>query len=141
VPHFPLSVSVQPDFRLRIGARPPSFPLFLQKHGKLSKLCVTLYLTACVAQGNHGHQKVHRDRSSEGRQVFVYPPHSQKRRLTIHVAARIKKSLSKVSSTKYSTKFKIRCSRYLYTLRIDDPEKAEKLKASLPPGGTLLNTS
>jgi len=32
------------------------------------------------------------------------------------------------------TKFKVRCSRYLYTLSIDDPEKAEKLEQSLPPG-------
>ena len=36
------------------------------------------------------------------------------------------------------TKFKIRCSRYLYTLSIDDPEKAEKLKQSLPPGAQLI---
>ncbi|ORX36401.1 ribosomal protein L38e [Kockovaella imperatae] len=32
------------------------------------------------------------------------------------------------------TKFKIRCSRYLYTLVLHDAEKAEKLKQSLPPG-------
>ncbi|RSH94403.1 hypothetical protein EHS25_004206 [Saitozyma podzolica] len=32
------------------------------------------------------------------------------------------------------TKFKIRCSRYLYTLVLTDAEKAEKLKQSLPPG-------
>lgn len=32
------------------------------------------------------------------------------------------------------TKFKVRCSRYLYTLVINDKEKAEKLKQSLPPG-------
>lgn len=31
-------------------------------------------------------------------------------------------------------KFKIRCSRYLYTLVVGDATKAEKLKASLPPG-------
>lgn len=40
----------------------------------------------------------------------------------------------KVKKTKTSTKFKIRCSRYMYTLNIPDAEKAEKLKASLPPG-------
>jgi hypothetical protein len=34
----------------------------------------------------------------------------------------------------YNNRFKIRCSRYLYTLSIADPEKAEKLKQSLPPG-------
>ncbi|KAE8540752.1 hypothetical protein D1P53_003116 [Cryptococcus gattii VGV] len=32
------------------------------------------------------------------------------------------------------TKFKVRCSKYLYTLVLDDAEKAEKLKQSLPPG-------
>ncbi|RUS21608.1 60S ribosomal protein L38 [Endogone sp. FLAS-F59071] len=40
-------------------------------------------------------------------------------------SARIKKNAAEV-------KFKIRCSRYLYTLVIDDIEKAEKLKQSLP---------
>merc|ERR1712071_307788 len=33
-----------------------------------------------------------------------------------------------------NTKFKVRCSRCLYTLVITDKEKAEKLKQSLPPG-------
>ncbi len=28
----------------------------------------------------------------------------------------------------------VRCSRFLYTLKISDKEKAEKLKQSLPPG-------
>ncbi|RUS27381.1 hypothetical protein BC938DRAFT_483329, partial [Jimgerdemannia flammicorona] len=41
--------------------------------------------------------------------------------------ARIKKNAKEV-------KFKVRCSRYLYTLVIKDAEKAEKLKQSLPPG-------
>lgn len=49
-------------------------------------------------------------------------------------AARIKKIAPRVAGGKTRTKFKIRCSRYLYTLALDDPEKAEKLKASLPPG-------
>ncbi|KAB7496801.1 60S ribosomal protein L38 [Armadillidium nasatum] len=35
---------------------------------------------------------------------------------------------------KHNTKFKVRCSRFLYTLVIFDKEKAEKLKQSLPPG-------
>ena len=33
-----------------------------------------------------------------------------------------------------TVKFKVRCSRYLYTLTVQDKEKAEKLKQSLPPG-------
>uniref|UniRef100_T1H7K8 Large ribosomal subunit protein eL38 n=1 Tax=Megaselia scalaris TaxID=36166 RepID=T1H7K8_MEGSC len=33
-----------------------------------------------------------------------------------------------------STKFKIRCSRFLYILKVTDKEKADKLKQSLAPG-------
>ncbi|KAI1827898.1 ribosomal protein L38e [Xylaria intraflava] len=44
-------------------------------------------------------------------------------------SARVKKS------TKSSqTKFKVRCSKQLYTLVLKDSDKAEKLKQSLPPG-------
>merc|ERR1711970_1035052 len=31
-------------------------------------------------------------------------------------------------------KFKVRCSRFLYTLVVPDREKADKLRQSLPPG-------
>ncbi|XP_072887149.1 large ribosomal subunit protein eL38-like [Hemitrygon akajei] len=40
----------------------------------------------------------------------------------------------KVKKNKDNVKFKVRCSRHLYTLVITDKEKAEKLKQSLPPG-------
>jgi hypothetical protein len=52
----------------------------------------------------------------------------------MYIAVRIKKIAPATAGAKERTKFKIRCSRYLYTLAIDDPEKAEKLKQSLPPG-------
>lgn len=42
--------------------------------------------------------------------------------------------LVKIRKRPDKTKFKIRCSRLLYTLVIDDKEKAEKLTQSLPPG-------
>jgi hypothetical protein len=42
-----------------------------------------------------------------------------------------------VAGGKAKMKFKIRCKRYLYTLSIDDIEKAEKLKQSLPPGASV----
>jgi hypothetical protein len=54
--------------------------------------------------------------------------------MSIYTAARIKKIAPATPGAKERTKFKIRCSRYLYTLALDDPEKAEKLKQSLPPG-------
>ncbi|KAJ6646593.1 60S ribosomal protein L38 [Pseudolycoriella hygida] len=39
----------------------------------------------------------------------------------------------KIKKNPDNTKFKIRCSRFLYTLVVSDKEKAEKLKQSLPP--------
>jgi len=48
----------------------------------------------------------------------------------ICIAVKIKKNIENV-------KFKVRCSRFLYTLVITDKEKAEKLKQSLPPGKML----
>ena len=32
------------------------------------------------------------------------------------------------------TKFKVRCSRYLYTLVVKEQAKADKLRKTLPPG-------
>ncbi|XP_053454085.1 60S ribosomal protein L38-like [Nycticebus coucang] len=40
----------------------------------------------------------------------------------------------KIKKNKDNVKFKVPCSRYLYTLVITDKEKVEKLKQSLPPG-------
>ncbi len=40
----------------------------------------------------------------------------------------------KIKKTAGVTKFKVRCSKYLYTLCVTDSDKAEKLKQSLPPG-------
>lgn len=42
----------------------------------------------------------------------------------------------KIKKNDENVKFKVRCSRFLYTLVITDKEKAEKLKQSLPPGET-----
>ncbi|KAE8807835.1 60S ribosomal protein L38 [Hordeum vulgare] len=40
----------------------------------------------------------------------------------------------RIKRTKDAVKFKVRCSRYLYTLCVFDADKANKLKQSLPPG-------
>ena len=40
----------------------------------------------------------------------------------------------KIMKSKDRMKFKVRCSKYLYTLVVSDKEKADKLKQSLPPG-------
>jgi len=63
----------------------------------------------------------------------------------LHVARRkdarqvkIMKSVVKVKGAAPTavTKFKVRCSKYLYTLSVKDAEKADKLKSSLPPGAS-----
>ncbi|XP_055463890.1 60S ribosomal protein L38-like [Psammomys obesus] len=41
---------------------------------------------------------------------------------------------NKINSNKDNMKFKVQCSRCLYTLVSTDREKAEILKQSLPPG-------
>uniref|UniRef100_A0A915MRF5 Large ribosomal subunit protein eL38 n=1 Tax=Meloidogyne javanica TaxID=6303 RepID=A0A915MRF5_MELJA len=40
----------------------------------------------------------------------------------------------KIKKNRENTKFKVRCSRFLYTLVVADKDKADKLKQSLPPG-------
>ncbi|MCI63144.1 60S ribosomal protein L38-like, partial [Trifolium medium] len=40
----------------------------------------------------------------------------------------------RIKRSKDVVKFKVRCSKYLYTLCVFDVEKADKLKQSLPPG-------
>ncbi|KAH7572840.1 hypothetical protein JRO89_XS03G0022800 [Xanthoceras sorbifolium] len=43
----------------------------------------------------------------------------------------------KIKRSRDVVKFKVRCSKYLYTLCVFDSEKADKLKQSLPPGKLL----
>ena len=43
----------------------------------------------------------------------------------------------KIKKSKDVVKFKVRCSKYLYTLCVKDLEKADKLKQSLSPGLTV----
>jgi large subunit ribosomal protein L38e len=49
------------------------------------------------------------------------------------VARRKDAKYARVKKNGSQTKFKVRCSRYLYTLVLDDKEKANKLRQSLPP--------
>lgn len=52
--------------------------------------------------------------------------------LCLVTAARVKKNADK------QIKFKVRCSRELYTLVLKDSDKADKLKQSLPPGMRMI---
>mmetsp|Transcript_11050 Transcript_11050/g.26894 ORF Transcript_11050/g.26894 Transcript_11050/m.26894 type:complete len:88 (+) Transcript_11050:121-384(+) len=56
------------------------------------------------------------------------------RAVKIKTSTRSKKVNGKFDKRENVTKFKVRCSRYLYTLCVADAAKATKLKKSLPPG-------
>merc|ERR1711997_290854 len=69
--------------------------------------------------------------------TFVKMPKEIKEIKDFLLTARRKdaKSVKIMKSKRADTvKFKVRCSRYLYTLVVQDKEKADKLKQSLPPG-------
>lgn len=61
-------------------------------------------------------------------------------RVVLNVADAEKRVLAavKIKKAKGMTKFKVRCSKYLYTLCVADADKAEKLKQSLPPGACMV---
>jgi len=58
-----------------------------------------------------------------------------KQKLLLKVRQKTNNNIGVVIKTKGGkTKFKLRCPRYLYTLKIDDATKAEKIKSSIPSG-------
>ena len=58
------------------------------------------------------------------------PPAKSKRKLHYCVEVTIKKN-------KGITKFKVRTPRYLYTLKVDNKEKADRIMQAIPPGNSL----
>uniref|UniRef100_A0A1U7YWS8 Uncharacterized protein LOC104248603 n=1 Tax=Nicotiana sylvestris TaxID=4096 RepID=A0A1U7YWS8_NICSY len=53
---------------------------------------------------------------------------------TTFIFGHLETSFFLIKKNKDMVKFKVRCSKYLYTLCVSDFEKANKLKQSLPPG-------
>ncbi|KAI9142301.1 60S ribosomal protein L38, partial [Paraphysoderma sedebokerense] len=51
----------------------------------------------------------------------------------LEIARRKDAKSAKVKKNGSQYKFKLRCSRYLYTLVLNDAQKAKKLKETLPP--------
>lgn len=89
---------------------------------------LVLCLNGGSTLGGHDH-KYHFLQQDEARELCCHlsPVTPCNYQLVSLIAVKIKKN-------KDNVKFKVRCSRYLYTLVITDKEKAEKLKQSLPPG-------
>lgn len=59
----------------------------------------------------------------------------------LHTARRKDARSVKIKKTAGVTKFKVRCSKYLYTLCVKDSDKASKLKQSLPPGLQVMEVA
>ncbi|ORY89935.1 60S ribosomal protein L38 [Syncephalastrum racemosum] len=51
----------------------------------------------------------------------------------LEIARRKDAKSARIKKNAESVKFKVRCSRYLYTLVVKDKQKASKLRQSLPP--------
>ncbi|KAG2384516.1 C-terminal binding protein [Vigna angularis] len=67
--------------------------------------------------------------------LYTQPPKEIHEIKDFLLTARRKDARSvKIKRSKDVVKFKVRCSKYMYTLYVFDSEKADKLKQSLPPG-------
>mmetsp|Transcript_34415 Transcript_34415/g.52817 ORF Transcript_34415/g.52817 Transcript_34415/m.52817 type:complete len:120 (-) Transcript_34415:162-521(-) len=71
---------------------------------------------------------------STGIKVRIMPKQITDIRDFLQKARRADAKLVKIRKRDAQTKFKIRCSRHLYTLVVTDSVKAAKLTHSLPPG-------
>ena len=105
----------------------PYPPLTLLSSARFSNI----FLLFLIGQASNRDQAIPYHCQTQGCQMstssfFSFSDHSD----IIFLAVKIKK-------TGASYKFKVRCSRYLYTLVVSDSEKAEKLKQSLPPGNEI----
>ncbi|ORX60812.1 ribosomal protein L38e [Piromyces finnis] len=65
---------------------------------------------------------------------YIKKPKQVKEIKDFLIIARRKDAQSvKIKKNNRQTKFKVRCSKYLYTLVVNDQSKVKKLKQSLPP--------
>merc|ERR1712216_1011145 len=72
-----------------------------------------------------------------GPRLFAMPKQINEIKDFLLTARRKDAKSVKIKKSKDVVKFKVRCSKYLYTLCVKDMEKADKLKQSLPPGLTV----
>ncbi|KAK4856438.1 hypothetical protein QYF36_017492 [Acer negundo] len=66
--------------------------------------------------------------------VIVWPKQIHEIKDFLLTARRKDARSVKTKRSKDVVKFKVRCSKYLYTLCVFESKKADKLKQSLPPG-------
>eukprot|EP00928_Gymnodinium_smaydae_P015214 TRINITY_DN15582_c0_g1_i4.p1 TRINITY_DN15582_c0_g1~~TRINITY_DN15582_c0_g1_i4.p1 ORF type:complete len:202 (+),score=38.58 TRINITY_DN15582_c0_g1_i4:48-608(+) len=70
---------------------------------------------------------------TKGARAEKMPQQITEIRQFLNIARRKDARSVKIKKNPAETKFKIRCSKYLYTLVMKDKDKANKLKQSLPP--------
>ncbi|PHZ12486.1 uncharacterized protein RHIMIDRAFT_237412 [Rhizopus microsporus ATCC 52813] len=69
----------------------------------------------------------------KGTTVYHIPKQIKDIKEFLEIARRKDAKSARIKKNADSVKFKVRCSRYLYTLVVKDKSKANKLKQSLPP--------
>ena len=102
-----------------------------------------------LGRGEDGLRVTTRAKDDDGRRLttttraIVFTPTQPKQISEIkdflHTARRKDARSVKIKKTSGVTKFKVRCSKYLYTLCVADSDKANKLKQSLPPGLQVID--
>ena len=89
-----------------------------------------------VARVGCAPQSLHAGRPASRHTHHLTPPTPNSSRY-LRTLLRFSPAAVKIKKSKDVVKFKVRCSKYLYTLCVKDLEKADKLKQSLPPGLTV----
>ncbi|KAE8147689.1 60S ribosomal protein L38 [Aspergillus avenaceus] len=59
----------------------------------------------------------------------------------IEICRRKDASSARIKRNRQQSKFKVRCSRFVYTLVLKDSDKADKLKQSLPPALKVVDVT
>ncbi|KAF9111352.1 60S ribosomal protein L38 [Mortierella sp. AM989] len=92
-------------------------------------------LTWVFTEKKFEHGIIHHGKAllAKGLMQGSHPKQVQDIKQFLEIARRKDAKSGRIKKNGSQTKFKVRCSRYLYTLVINDAAKAEKLKQSLPP--------
>ncbi|KAK9033234.1 hypothetical protein V6N11_018269 [Hibiscus sabdariffa] len=100
---------------------------FILRFFVLFRACVPLFNTGIGVEYLH----LYTFRTGQDR---MYPKQIHEIKDFLLTARRKDARSVKIKKSRDIVKFKVRCSKYLYTLCVSDAEKADKLKQSLPPG-------
>ncbi|KAE8811275.1 Sugar transporter ERD6-like protein 5 [Hordeum vulgare] len=122
--------------------------MVLQQFGGVNTICFyagEIFVSACFSSGNTGMLAMVAVQipmtalgvllmDKAGRRPLLMPKQIHEIKDFLLTARRKDARSVRIKRTKDAVKFKVRCSRYLYTLCVHDTDKANKLKQSLPPG-------